>query len=165
MQGADAPDTNIGLGLPVELQKLTLECLEKHELKQVRLVSKECNSLAIPLLFDRVYISPQPLNSVVFLKIAAHPIICETVREIIYDVSHFDPDISRREYYFKVAHRSPFSFTRDLSKTQVIHTSSLSTNTPLQTVTSTAYVISTKAKHLSSKAMRIGKSMRHLNKV
>ena len=120
LQGLPAQTTNflkcdLGVKLPLELQISVLECLEKQDLKQVRLVSRVWCSLSIPLLFNKIYISPQPLDLQVFQSCAAHPDISKAVREIVYDVSHFDGGTSRETYGERLAtdftmifYRKPF---------------------------------------------------------
>ena len=107
IKAADIAAPSRGFRLPVELQKIIFKYLKKYELKQVRSVSKICSSLATPLLFDRVYISLKRLDLEVFAQCAAHPVISSTIQEIIFDVSHFDPNMTRLNYCHLLAYFIP----------------------------------------------------------
>lgn len=92
----------IDLKLPTEIKTAVFELLEKIDLKQARLVSSSWYPLATRLLFDRVYISPKTLDIEVFMECVRHPVIKESIKEIIYDVTYFDSDVSLREYLSQV---------------------------------------------------------------
>ena len=85
--------------LPLELQLAVLECLEKKHLKQVRLISQRWCSLAIPLLFNKLYISCRSLDLRYFRECAAHPVISQAIKELVYDISHFQADMSLETYF------------------------------------------------------------------
>ena len=110
IQPADIAAPSLGFRFPFELQKIILGYLKKYELKQVRLVSKTCSSLATPLLFNRVYVSLKQLDLEVFTHCATHPVISSTIKEIIYDLSLFDPNITRHGYCRQLARGIPRQF-------------------------------------------------------
>ncbi|KAG6999221.1 hypothetical protein G7Y79_00036g071770 [Physcia stellaris] len=92
----------IDVNLPTEIKTSVFELLDKADLKQARLVSSSWYPLATRLLFDRVYISPKSLDIEVFMECVRHPVIKESIKEIIYDVTYFDASVSLREYLFKL---------------------------------------------------------------
>lgn len=85
--------------VPNEILSLIFSHLHKEDLKSIRLVCKLWTWLPVRLLFDRVYISPHSVNIKVFKSIAAHPVISRCIKELVYDVSHFNADFTR-SYYF-----------------------------------------------------------------
>lgn len=87
--------------LPTELQIAVLGYLGQRDLKNVRLVSKAWCSPATPPLFDRLYVSPRPRDMEVFEEVTRHPVLCATIREIVYDTSHI-PEMPYHEYFHKV---------------------------------------------------------------
>ena len=88
--------------LPHELKVAVLAQLDKRDLKNVRLVSKEWSALATGPLFDRVYISCREPDLKVFRNITRHPVISTGVRELVYDGSFFVKDLSFGVYFGKV---------------------------------------------------------------
>lgn len=88
-----------GHDVPNEILLLIFRQLHKEDLKSIRLVCKLWTWLPVRLLFDRVYISAHSVNIKVFNSIAAHPVISKGIKELVYDVSHFDADLDR-SYYF-----------------------------------------------------------------
>ena len=104
----DKPILSLDSKLPIELQLIILGYLKKKHLKKVRLISQRWCSLAIPLLFDKVYISYRLLDLQVFRQCAAHPVISQAIKEVVCDVSHFRVDLTLEEYLDRL--------TSDLSK-------------------------------------------------
>ena len=102
IQGLPPPTTHSApkdLYLPTELRVYILSCLEKCDLKRVRLVSKEWCSLATTPLFDRAYISPRRKDIEVFEGITRHPVLSSAVRELVYDASQFVPCLDVGHYH------------------------------------------------------------------
>lgn len=93
------PKRNNCAYLPTELKLATLQCMEKYQLKCMRLVSKDWSTLATPLLFDKVYISSRGQDVEVFDKITSHPLLGSMVKELVYDTSRFEYAISRADYF------------------------------------------------------------------
>ncbi len=85
--------------LPPELKVAVLAQLDKMDLKTVRLVSKEWNTLATKPLFDRVYISSRAKDMEVFKNITGHPVISTGIRELAYDGSLFGRDLEFKDYF------------------------------------------------------------------
>ena len=133
IQAADIAAPSHGFQLPFELQKMILKYLKKYELKQVRLVSKACSSLATPLLFDRVYLSLKQLDLEVFARCAVHSVIRSSVKEIIYDVSHFDPNMTRQGYCYQLARGIPRRIYREPFENPSHPYQHFATNTALET--------------------------------
>lgn len=102
------PKLGLDAKLPIELQLTILGYLEKEDLKKVRLISQRWCSLAIPLLFNKVYISYRLLDLKTFGECAAHPVISQAIKEVVYDISHFRADLTLEEYLDQL--------TSDLSK-------------------------------------------------
>ena len=98
MDTAEDPKPCIDIKLPTEVKTAVLELLEKADLKQARLVSSSWYPLATRLLFDRVYISPKSLDIEVFMECVRHPIIKESIKEIIYDTTIFELGLTTQQY-------------------------------------------------------------------
>ena len=92
--------------LPPELKVNVLAQLDKRSLKSVRLVSKEWNALATRPLFDRVYISCREMDMEVFQNITEHPVMCTSIRELVYDASLFARDLDIDEYFWALRRKS-----------------------------------------------------------
>lgn len=75
------------------------EYLEFRELKVMRLVSRVWSSLVAPILFRHVYISPRKLDIEIFSNITNHPVLSTYVKEIVYDASRFELNITRYNYF------------------------------------------------------------------
>jgi len=90
--------------LPSELKLAIVGCMGKYELKRFRLVSREWSMFATPLLFDRVYISARERDLTVFNSITQHPVLGSVVREVIYDTSRFQQEISLRDYFDRLCY-------------------------------------------------------------
>jgi len=85
--------------VPNEIVLLIFRQLRKQDLKSVRIVCKLWSSLAVELLFDRIYISPHRENLEVFSNITNHPILSKSIRELVYDISVFTAEVTRLEYF------------------------------------------------------------------
>lgn len=85
--------------LPAEVKGLVAECLQKSDLKSLRYVSKQWHAMATPPLFDRVYISPRDKDIQVFSNVTKHPILKNSVKEMICDISEI-PKLSHEEYFY-----------------------------------------------------------------
>ena len=92
------PSSISGMNLPNEILLLTFQRLNKSNLKMARLVCKLWASMANPILFDKVFVSPNQLQMEVFANIAGHPIFSHTVKTLVYSTLRFDTDISVRSY-------------------------------------------------------------------
>ena len=75
--------------LPLEVKRIVLEEFAKSDLKLVRLVSKDWCFAAVPLLFDRIYISPRERDLDVFIEIIDHPVLSQGPKSLIWDASMF----------------------------------------------------------------------------
>lgn len=98
--------------LPAELKLLILDHLKFPEFKAMRLVSRVWSSLVTPMLFWHVYISPRKLDVEIFSNITYHPILSTYVREIVYDASRFELNISRYDYFDRLCDNILKSFVR-----------------------------------------------------
>ena len=94
--------------VPNEILLLIFRQLHKEDLKSIRLVCKLWSSLPVGLLFDRVYVSPHSVNIIVFNSIAAHPLLSKCIKELVYDTSCFDANLTRSAYlthlYYQLTH-------------------------------------------------------------
>lgn len=70
--------------LPPEIWQSIVEHLCGRDVKNLGLASRYMRHVA-PLRFDRVFLSPNPLNIRTFLAIAKHPVYRQQVAEIVYD--------------------------------------------------------------------------------
>ena len=86
--------------LPAEILLNILGCLVKSDIKSVRLVSKECNRQSSGFLFDRIYFSPQYQNLEVFRAICQNPVYRNTVKELVYDATWFNPEMDKPTYEY-----------------------------------------------------------------
>ena len=84
--------------LPTEIRFAILQYVEKKDLKQVRLASKEWSSLAMTPLFDTINISPHEEDVRVFKAITSHPVISKGVKRLVYDTATFRSDWSCKDY-------------------------------------------------------------------
>lgn len=67
-----------------------LNYLEQRDLKNLGFLSKEWQSLATVLLYDRAYISPRPKDMEFLGSITIHLVICAAVKRLVYDASQID---------------------------------------------------------------------------
>ena len=84
--------------LPNEILSIILSYLFKSDLKRIRLVCKLWSEMAIPTLYDRVYVSPHSRDLEVFNSIASEKHLSKFVKELVYDASSFDMDLSKSVY-------------------------------------------------------------------
>ena len=78
--------------IPTEILLSIFKTTVKKDLKAVRLVCRLWSTLAIPQLFDRIYISPRPKDLKVFREWSDHDACREAVKVLIVDASTFsDP--------------------------------------------------------------------------
>lgn len=85
--------------LPQELKRKIAGCLEKEDLKMVRLVSKDWSWCTTSFLFDRIYWSPQDLDLVVFANVVNNTTLANNVTELEVDGSQFGVYVSERKYF------------------------------------------------------------------
>ena len=98
---------------------MIVQCVQKKDLKQLRLVSKEWSSLATVPLFDRVFVSARKKDLEVWKAITGHPIISKTVRTLVYDVTRFRQDLTSGSYYRRL-HSQMHRLVRRISKSEEI---------------------------------------------
>ena len=94
--------------LPLEVKRIVLEEFIKSNLKLVRLVSKDWCLAAVPLLFDRIYISPRKRDLEVFSDIIDHPVLCHAPRSLIWDASHFRRRKDQKHYMVRLLYEARF---------------------------------------------------------
>lgn len=90
------------MGLPSELVLMSLRYLNKSDLKNARLVSKQWSSCASEHLFSKLFISPHHLNLQIFVDITRDPRLSKCVKELEYNAVHFSPHITISEYFDKL---------------------------------------------------------------
>ena len=73
--------------LPLEVKGIIAKFLCKSDLKTLRYVSKQWHTMATPLLFDQVYVSPRSKDIQIFSHITKHPVLSRSIKRIICDVS------------------------------------------------------------------------------
>lgn len=98
--------------LPLEVKRIILEDFTKLDLKLVRLVSKDWCLAAVPLLFDRIYISPKKRDLDVFIDIIDHPVLCQAPRSLIWDATYFLPRKDQKHYMKRLLHEARFIHRR-----------------------------------------------------
>ena len=86
------------MAFPNEIILSVLEPLSKGDLKSIRLVSRSWSKCASVYLFDHVYISVNKEDLDVFKAVTEHDELKHYVRTLVYDASHFIPNISKRSY-------------------------------------------------------------------
>ncbi|KAJ5100591.1 hypothetical protein N7456_006643 [Penicillium angulare] len=89
------PDTKNLPHIPFELWREIFANLPNRDVKSIRLTSKYF-SHAAELRFDRVFLSPNPLNIEVFRAIADHENFRQQVKEIIWDDARLSRGPRRR---------------------------------------------------------------------
>ena len=87
------------MGLPSELVLMSLRYLNKADLKNARLVSKQWSSCASEHLFTKLFISPHRLNLQIFVDVTRDPKLSKYVKELEYNAVHFSPHITISEYF------------------------------------------------------------------
>ena len=109
-----SPQQTGSLYLPPELKGLVAKCLQKSELKKLRLVSQQWQEMATPLLFDRVYVSPREKDMQIFSNITKHPVLSRSIKAMVCDISEI-PELSYEEYFHLLCYEKR-AMTFDLSK-------------------------------------------------
>lgn len=94
--------------LPLEVKHIILEDFNKSELKLVRLVSKDWCLAAVPLLFDRIYISPRERDVDVFIEIVDHPVLCQGPKSLIWDASYCLRRKNQKHYLRRLLHEARY---------------------------------------------------------
>ena len=124
-RGADGkPDTMAGTHsancLPNEVLSLVLSHLFKSDLKKVRLVCRLWSEMAIPTLYERVYVSPHSKDLEVFNSIASNKHLSEVVKEVVYDASYFNPNLSKSVYLERLVDQT-WNLTAELDGGMVVN--------------------------------------------
>ena len=78
---------------------MSLQYLNKSDLKNARLVSKQWSGCASEYLFTKLFVSPHSLNLEGFVTIAQDPRLSKCVKELEYDAVHFSPYLTISEYF------------------------------------------------------------------
>ena len=78
---------------------MSLQYLNKSDLKNARLVSKQWSGCASEYLFAKLFVSPHSLNLEGFVTIARDPRLSKCVEELEYDAVHFSPDMTISQYF------------------------------------------------------------------
>ena len=78
---------------------MSLQYLNKSDLKNARLVSKQWSGCASEYLFTKLFVSPHRLNLEGFVTIAQDPRLSKCVRELEYDAVHFKPYTTISQYF------------------------------------------------------------------
>lgn len=86
---------------PVEVKCFIAEYLDKSSLKSLHFVSKQWCTIAEPLLFDRIYISPRQKDLQVFELMTLHPNLGRAIKTLIFDVSSV-PTLEREEHFLEL---------------------------------------------------------------
>ena len=81
--------------LPPELKVSIFSHLVKRDLKSLRLVCKEYETVASPFLFDKAYLAARQGVLDTFTKLTNHSIFSKYVKEIVYDSSWLESDIAK----------------------------------------------------------------------
>ena len=89
---------------------MSLQYLNKSDLKNARLVSKQWSGCALEYLFTKLFVSPHSLNFESFVTIAQDPRLSKCVTELEYDAVHFSPHMTISQY-FKILWRQTRTFT------------------------------------------------------
>ena len=87
------------MGFPTEVVSMSLQHLNKSDLKNARLVSKQWSGCASEFLFTKLFVSPHSLNLEGFVTIAQDPRLSKCVKELEYDAVHFSPHLTISEYF------------------------------------------------------------------
>ena len=78
---------------------MSLQYLNKPDLKNARRVSKQWSGCASEYLFTKLFVSPHNLNFEGFVTIAQDPRLSMCVEELEYDAVHFKPNMSISQYF------------------------------------------------------------------
>ena len=87
------------MNIPNELLLMSLRYLNKADLKNARLVSKQWSDYASEHLFTKLFISPQRLNLEIFTNIAGDSKLSKCVKELECNTIHFTSNITISEYF------------------------------------------------------------------
>ena len=87
------------MSFPTEIVSMSLQYLNKSDLKNARLVSKQWSGCASEFLFTKLFVSPHKLNLEGFVTIAQDPRLSKCVQELEYDGVHFSPYITIFQYF------------------------------------------------------------------
>ncbi|KAL8704046.1 MAG: hypothetical protein Q9201_002784 [Fulgogasparrea decipioides] len=99
------------MDMPDEITMMILAYLPKKDLKQARLVCKQLAALGVHLLVDTVYISPRCEDMAVFDQITQHPVLSQSIRNLVYDSAQF-VRCTVEEYYFNLYSQLNYPFSR-----------------------------------------------------
>ena len=89
---------------------MPLQYLNKSDLKNARLVSKQWSGCASEFLFTKLFVSPHSLNLEGFVTIAQDPRLSKCVEELEYEAVHFSPHLTISQY-FKILWRHTGTIT------------------------------------------------------
>lgn len=78
---------------------MSLQYLDKSDLKNARLVSIQWSGCASEHLFTKLFVSPHSLNLEAFVAIAQDPKLSKYVKELEYDAVHFSPHMTISQYF------------------------------------------------------------------
>ena len=78
---------------------MSLQYLDKSDLKNARLVSKQWSGCASEYLFTKLFVSPHSLNLEGFVTITRDPRLSKCVEELEYDAVHFSPYMTISQYF------------------------------------------------------------------
>ena len=84
--------------LPAEVLLLIFGNLKKSDLKNVRLVNPDWCEVTTELLFDRIFVSGRRIDIETFTKWTTSRRCRAPVKELVFDMSMMDPDLSLRRY-------------------------------------------------------------------
>ncbi|KAI9712493.1 MAG: hypothetical protein M1812_006909 [Candelaria pacifica] len=85
--------------MPPELLLDIFSRLSTQDVKSTRLVCKRFNQLSSSYLLERVYFALRPKTFDVFVEITKHPVFSRCIKEIIFDASYFDGNLTSVEQY------------------------------------------------------------------
>lgn len=86
--------------LPLELLIITVSFLKLQDVKSVRQVCRSLNAASSEFLITSAWISCNPDDWDVLENISEHPIFRRTIREIKYDGTVYDVDLSPQKLYY-----------------------------------------------------------------
>ena len=84
--------------LPYELLFDIFDRFSKKDLKLIRLVCHYWSDVAIPLLYNRIYVSSRPQDVAVFRQWMSNDLYRNAVRELIIDFLTIDPSLSMAKF-------------------------------------------------------------------
>ena len=107
--------------LPLEVKGIIAKFVDKSDLKTLRCVSKQWHTMATPLLFDQVYVSPRSKDIQIFSHITKHPVLSRSIKRMICDVSTV-LNLSHERYFNQLCDQW-WIMTAALSKNNPFNTS------------------------------------------